>query len=151
NNELKSMLVELRGTGSHTMAPPSLHPDEGKLIKWYANGDLRHLEHTELLKSVERLAAGCLLARYYPPLGGRNHAGLALAGALAYAGWAELEAITFIDPIARFKGDPKTQEVQSTFKRIREGKPATGQPTCSEIFGEKIWNKVAEWLHLQDP
>ena len=44
---------------------------------------------------------------YWPPLGGRNHIGLALAGALAYAGWGELEAIAFIDPIAGFKDDPE--------------------------------------------
>jgi hypothetical protein len=33
NNDLKSMLIELRGTGSQTMAPPSIHPKGGKPIK----------------------------------------------------------------------------------------------------------------------
>ena len=149
SDNIKGMLVELRGTGSQTMAPPSVHPDTGKLIEWYDIGDVRQLQHSELVKCVERLAAACLLARYWPPLGGRNHAALALAGALAHGGWGELEAIAFIDPIARFKGDAKTEEVKATYKRIREGKPATGQPTCSQIFDERIWNKIAEWLHIQ--
>jgi hypothetical protein len=145
----KCMLIELRGAGLQTMAPPSVHPDTDQIVEWYARGDPRLIGYAELLKHVERLAAASLLARHWPPLGARNHIGLALAGALFNAGWTDLEVEAFINPVAKLRGDAKTQEIRSTFKRVREGKSATGQPTCAEVFGEKVWSKVAEWLHLR--
>jgi hypothetical protein len=143
------MLVELRGTGSQTMAPSSIHPDTGGPVVWYGQGDPHRLEHAELLKCVEHLAAACLLGRYWPKLGARNYIGLALAGALARAAWTEDDAVAFIRPVAMYKGDEKTAEVRATFKRLRNSGTATGQPTCAQVFGEQAWKKVAEWLHLR--
>jgi len=98
---------------------------------------------------TERLAAASLLARYWPPVGGRNHIGLALAGALARAGWTESAAVAFIEPIAKFRGDSKADENAATFRRIKAGKSATGQPTCADVFGARVWTRVAEWLHIE--
>jgi putative DNA primase/helicase len=148
-NDEKGTLVELRGTGSQTMAPPSIHPDTGQIIEWYGKGDPHLVSHAELLKCVEWLGAACLLARNWPKRGGRHDAALALAGALAHAQWKVDDAVKFINPIAKFKGEGKEDEIRDTFKRRAAGKHVTGQPTCSSTFGDRVWDSVVQWLHLQ--
>jgi len=150
DDDAKAMLVELRGTGSQTMAPPSIHPN-GQLIEWYAEGEPLIITYNELLKDVERLAAACLLARYWPKRGARHDAALALAGALAHAQWSVDDAVNFIDPIARYKGRSKENEVRDTFKRFAQDKQITGQPTCTAFFSERVWDSIRQWLHLQSP
>lgn len=147
-DETKSMLVELRGTGTQTMAPPSVHPDTGQTLQWYAKGKPLQIGHEALLRTVQILAAACIIARHWPPLGARNHAALALAGALARGQWDEQHVVAFVNAVAEYKGDKKTEEVRATFKRVRAGKPFTGHHTCAEVFGKEVWAKAAEWLQL---
>jgi hypothetical protein len=42
----KAMLVELRGTGGQTMAPPSIHPD-GEPVEWALEGAPAKISHEE--------------------------------------------------------------------------------------------------------
>ena len=55
----KSTLVELRGDGSQTMIPPSIHPNGVTLSFTAFNDDAEPVNYDELLKAVNLLA--CLL------------------------------------------------------------------------------------------
>ena len=55
-NGCKSTLVELRGDGSQTMIPPSLHPDGSRMDFTNFDQDEPEVEYADLLKSVLFLA-----------------------------------------------------------------------------------------------
>ena len=56
-NGAKSTLVELRGDGSQTMIPPSVHPDGDSLVFKDVSPEAAEIEYSDLLKSVSFLAA----------------------------------------------------------------------------------------------
>ena len=101
---------------------------------------------------VVKVAAGALLARYWPK-GSRHLAALALAGALLRSGWTEDEAERFVYEVARAARDEEAEsrraDVRSTARKLAAGEPATGQKTCIEIFGERVWQRLREWLDLR--
>jgi Bifunctional DNA primase/polymerase, N-terminal len=151
-NDPKAMLVELRGSGGQTMAPPSIHPT-GEAVEWNTDGiKPAEISYLELHRRTARLAAGALLVRYYPAKGSRNHAAMGLAGALLTGGFSEEEAKEFMGDIARIAGDDEVDNrigtVASTKRRLDAGQPATGNPTCAECFGDRIWRTARSWLGL---
>ena len=73
------MLLELRGTGDHTIIPPSTHP-EGDTLVWYEEGEPSAVSEHDLRQACSHLAAPALLARHWPGKGSRHHAGLAVGG-----------------------------------------------------------------------
>ena len=50
-NGAKTTLVELRGDGSQTMIPPSVHPDGDSLVFKDANPDAADIEYLDLLRA----------------------------------------------------------------------------------------------------
>ena len=70
-NGSKSTLVELRGDGSQTMIPPSIHPDGSRLNFTDINQDAPEVEYADLLKSVSLLAACSEVAQLW--VSGRRH------------------------------------------------------------------------------
>ena len=75
----KAMLVELRGDGSQTMIPPSMHPN-GEQLTWIeTNQEQNDISYEDLLKHVSLLAAASELMQHW--VEGRRHT-LALGGAV---------------------------------------------------------------------
>ena len=75
----KDMLVELRGDGSQTMIPPSMHPN-GEQLTWIeTNQEQNDISYEDLLKDVSLLAAASELMQHW--VEGRRHT-LALGGAV---------------------------------------------------------------------
>ena len=70
-NGCKSTLIELRGDGSQTMIPPSIHPDGSRLNFTDINHDAPEVEYADLLKSVSCLAACSEIAQLW--VSGRRH------------------------------------------------------------------------------
>ena len=66
--EAEGMIVELRSTGTQTVLPPSVHPDN-EPYTWHAAGKPTLIDGRILLSDVSRLAAAALLARYWQPSG----------------------------------------------------------------------------------
>ena len=56
-NGPKSTLVELRGDGSQTMIPPSIHPNGAKLTYTEINQDASEVDYDKLLRLVSFLGA----------------------------------------------------------------------------------------------
>ena len=59
------MLVELRGDGSQTMIPPSMHPN-GEQLTWIeTNQEQNDISYEDLLKDVSLLAAASELMQHW--------------------------------------------------------------------------------------
>jgi hypothetical protein len=150
------MLLELRGTGSQTLVPPSLHPDNER-VEWhtFAEEGPAHVELAKLQVAVAEIAAVTLLARHWPGEGGRNGARLALAGGLLRGGWEVERAERFMEALAEavraVKSEDYTGAVAATAKRLDADKNTTGWPKLAEELGEysdAVVAKVREWLHI---
>jgi len=75
----KSTLVELRGYGSQTMIPPSMHPNGSLLIFTAFNREEAKVNYDALLRSVSMLAACSEIAQNWRE-GHRHDLALAFAG-----------------------------------------------------------------------
>jgi DNA-binding transcriptional ArsR family regulator len=81
-------LVELRSTGCQTLVEPSRHPDGDRYLWHHEDGPaserlrITEIEPEDLASACRYLATATLVARRLPPVGGRHHFALALAGFL---------------------------------------------------------------------
>ena len=75
----KSTLVELRGEGTQTMIPPSVHPNGNKLSFTELNEAAHSVEYAGLLKAVNLLAACSEIAQNWQE-GLRHDLAMALSG-----------------------------------------------------------------------
>jgi putative DNA primase/helicase len=82
--EKPKMLVELRGDGAQTMAPPSVHPSgeqecfTSRDLGAVPDCDPSLVSYDELLNAARLVAIVALLARHWPQEGGRHDAYLPL-------------------------------------------------------------------------
>jgi Bifunctional DNA primase/polymerase, N-terminal len=147
-------LVEIRGNGQQTLAPPSVHPS-GEIIRWERNGDPGYVDCRTLEDAVARVAAVTLLARSYPAPGRRNDLANAIAGTLLRAGWDQRKTERFIEAVATAANDEETKQrvrdVLSTADRLAAEKPVTGATRLAEIVGPRIAGKACEWLKIERP
>lgn len=150
----KAMLVELRSTGTQTVFPGSVH-ESGEAITWDQDQDPESIEAVELERAGARLAAACLLTRYWPA-GARNDTANALAGGLLRAGWSIDETAHFIEAVCRAAQDEETRSrvrtVVDTAAKLQKGSDVTGWPSLAKIIDKRIVARVCEWLEVQkDP
>ncbi len=148
----KSMLVELRGTGAQTVFPPSVHPS-GESVRFDEDGEPAVVERAVLVRAASRLAAACLLVRYWPD-GSRHSCVLALAGGLLRGGWTEDDTVEFIRAIATVTESETTEKhlaaVRDTAKKLAEGgTDVTGWPKLSELLGDRVVKKAMEWCECE--
>jgi hypothetical protein len=148
------MLVELRGGGKQTMAPPSLHPDTGEQVEWELLGEPAGVSAADLERAVKAVAAAALLGRYWPT-GDRHFAALALAGGLVRAWGGEVGRVKeFVRAVLTAAGDPeagdRVRAVDDTAEALAAGKKdVTGWPTLAGKIGtagRAVVDKVTEWL-----
>jgi hypothetical protein len=147
-------LVELRQDRHQTLVPPSEANRE--IRTWDKNGDPASVDGAALSRIVPRVAASALLARYWPP-SGRHDARMALGGALAWGGWAEEEAITFVRAVVQVAqpGDREAYakvngDTRAAFAKLQRQEHVTGLPRLAELLGNDIVDVAAKWLGL-DP
>jgi hypothetical protein len=149
----RAMLVEYRSTGTQTLLPPSTHPC-GEQYRWDHQGTPATVDGHELLAAVRKLAAACLLVRYYPPEGSRHDAMLALGGGLLRGDWSVEEATAFISAVAVVAGDDEVADraraAGYTQTRLDNDQAATGWPTLLALMGRRVVDQVREWLDLRD-
>jgi hypothetical protein len=111
------------------------------------------LSYAELEAVVSELAACALLARYWPSPGGRNHAWLALAGALVGSGFDADRWQRFAKGLIAATRDEQGPSRLACFapsmsKRLANS-PTTGWPTLSEALGEagpQVCHTARKWL-----
>jgi hypothetical protein len=149
----KAMLVELRigggGKGAQTVFPGSIH-ETGEIVKWEEAGQPSEAGGAELKKMVALIAVGAILVRYWPGMGARHNAALAIGGFLARAGYKPEWIKYFVEQVARAAGcnnvaDKKNAAYESATNTLA-GKKTFGLPKIKELFGEHVAKKVAGWL-----
>jgi hypothetical protein len=156
-----AMLVELRGTRSQTVFPPSVWrntdpPHNTEPIRWDTFTEPAVVALADLWRAVRAVAVVALLARYWPEEGWHN-ATLALAGGLLRGGVPEEEARRLVEALWRTAGTrdkPSDRDgcVRYTAQRLTAGKEVTGWPTVAELLGERgeaVIRRVREWLGIR--
>lgn len=147
--------VEIRGTGSQTLVPPSIHPATAESYEWEGEpwgGDAGPsvVDGTELLAQVILLGLCAVLLDAWPGPGQRHDAYVALAGGLLRYGdsqtvhpfW-ERNAGLVIRTLALATHDEDGAEqrereaIYTTKRRLREGGEATGFTRLAEYIGEE--------------
>jgi hypothetical protein len=147
-----SMIVELRGTGSMTVFPPSRHRETGELVEWATFEQPGEVTLDELQRAVRRLAAAALLARHWPDPGSRDRAAMALSGGLLRDGWDEATVSAFCRAVAVAAGDEEANmragKASPTAQKQEDGKKTTGWPRLAEILGDPVVRRVRQWLGI---
>jgi hypothetical protein len=105
------------------------------------------------LSSTADNAAATLLARHWPERG-RHYASLALAGALAHAGWPQERAEDFITAIAATvngdSGEPdkRSAQVSSSIAKVAAGEDVSGWPTLAKRIPAGAVGEACKWLGI---
>ncbi len=159
----KSCLVELRcqkadgSIGLQTIVPPSTHRETGEPILFEPGFGPRpsNIDSDVLVPAVDKVAAAALLARHWPAKG-RHNCELALAGALARAGWSLEDARAFV--LAAYRAVPShdrgaygrvEQSVGSTYEKHRAGDPTTGKTSLTDYIDKRVVRTALSWLGIQ--
>jgi hypothetical protein len=156
SDDARKMLLEVRGTGTQTLFPGSVHPS-GERVRWDRDeGEPPTLGRSELLLAARRLAAAALLARHCAPRGARHDSMLCLAGGLLRAGWPVDRVESFVEAVATAAGhedvDDRKAGVRSTAKRLAaRDKKVSGWPELARTIGSDVLDRVLEWLDLGRP
>jgi DNA polymerase I-like protein with 3'-5' exonuclease and polymerase domains len=146
-----AMLLELRGEGCQSVAPPSLYPGGGRYA-WAAYGEPASVDLIPLRQRVAELAVAVLCSRHWPTDEGRHEAHKHLAGALAHAGYdpegAERIARGVVAATGDEEGNDRLRVVRDTFKSNDDGKKVTGWPSLAAVVGEQVVARIRRWLGL---
>src|SRR5262249_10023627 len=150
-DEDRTMLVELRSTGSQTVWPPSMHPS-GEAVGFHREGEPAVVSNEVLCEAVALVASTALLARHWPRTPGSRHAiSLALAGYLLRGGLLESVVAQVVGLAARVAGDEeagdRSRSVRDTATRLAAGK-VKGGPTLAHLLGDGVVATLGRWLNL---
>lgn len=141
----KSTLVELRGDGSQTMMPPSVHPNGVKISFTALNGDADPVQYDELLKAVDLLAACSEIAKNWQE-GCRHELALSFSGFARKHDLAPNYIMQIVQRICQIAHDPEVEDrlnaVRSTFARPLER--VIGFSGLLECLGEATAKRIAD-------
>jgi len=139
----ETMLVELRSLGGQTIVPPSLHPSDER-YEWNDFGEPAVIERDLLLRQVQRVAAGALLARSWPREEAQDFV-RALWHELAASGWAREDAANFVRAVAQVAGDADSA------KRVESSPPPPGADATDldAHIEPRVLRRVRDWLELR--
>ena len=153
-------VLEIRGTGGHTLVPPSIapaDPEHGKVeepVVWSAEGGPARVPMAELTVAVGRVAAATLVAGKWPK-GSRHAAALALSGGLLQCGWAVADVTRFVRAVCAAAADDEVDDrvrcVTSTAEAVAGKQPTSGWPAFCKLFGDAVTRTVRRWLGIADP
>ena len=148
----KDVVVELRGNGSYTMFPPSMHPDIEQILWHHALPDIMPSMRWEELQQLVGLCAFlAVILRMYPEsAGARDAICLALAGTLLRKGMEVDEVDDWIEYIAEQKGDEEAQKrrkAEGSKKKLDAKEEVTGLPALCELLGiSEMKDALQKWL-----
>jgi predicted P-loop ATPase len=149
--DAKPSIIELRGKGSQTVVPPTLH-ETGEQIRWEHEDEFGKTTLSELSTWVAKIAAAAFLIRYWPRGHETRHA---LAGMLARAEWTEeatTEFVCAVMHVAQPDNHEGRADVRNCFTRLERDQELAGRTKLQEQFGENgnvIVRTVSDWLKLK--
>jgi len=154
----KKAIVELRSTGSQTVLPPSLHPDDERYIVDDWNDDeFTSVPRVKLNRLMDELAAGALIMRNYPEEAGSRHDYVhAFTGALLWSKWKPEEVRRYAKAIAYAcqdkDDDPKQRlrTIENTIQKFDEGHRVMGWKSLRDWINPKEMQLARRWLENKD-
>lgn len=148
-SKTRAMQVELRSTGTMSVAPGSRHPS-GETYRWDENGEPGKPTRPDLESGIVMLGVACLLANHYPEDGVRHDFAHALSGTLLRGGMGLDDVKHLVETIARYVGDEEWEDrvrcVEDTARKLESGEPVTGQPTLTDYLDKKVVDRIAKWF-----
>ena len=150
NTRVDGMIVELRGDGTQTVLPGSVHPS-GEAIDWSENGNPTTISYDELSAAVGKLATAALIAGRWDSLSGNRHElALALSGFLLRGGWT-VEAIkSFYEAVLGHVRDDNPnhwyEAAESTSRRIDNGEAVKAEPELRALLDNAPVAAMKKWL-----
>lgn len=154
------MLLEVRvgggDKGAQTVFPGSVH-ESGEPITWEESGEPA-LVDDDLVHRAKVTAALCLLARYWPKKqpgghGSRHDAALTVGGFLARCGFKLALVKHYTEFVARAANDEEPHDriraAADSVVAYQKGDKTRGYPALKDLFGDKIADRVADWLGYQ--
>ena len=141
----KSTLIELRGDGSQTMIPPSVHPCGSPLAFVSFHEEVSEVQYDDLLKSVNLLAACSEVAQNWGD-GHRHSLALAFSGLCLKEGIEPNLIMHIVQRICEITGD---HEVDDRLNAIRTSyaKPADsllGYKGLLDCLGQEKAKRIAD-------
>ena len=163
-DENEAMILEMRfgggivgeQKGAQSIWPGSTHKS-GEVYEWSEDGEPANIAFADWHLAVQKVAAATIIARHWPPLGGRHDAALVLGGFLARLGWNEDAVEHFVIAAATVGGsdDPqaKGRPARDAVKNFTARGNTFGLPQMCETFGEKPALKIKKILgyHKEAP
>ena len=149
-NENSEVIVEIRSTGSQTVLPPSIHPDNER---YEINHDVLFTEipRIELKRLVDELAAGAMLIRYFPGRGRHDYIHT-VTGSLLWSGWIEARVRKFVKALITVteryddESDQRRRTLENTIEHFRKGNRISGWNTLSEWIPGPDLQLLKKWL-----
>lgn len=148
------MFVEVRSNGGQSLAPGSIHPDDGIAYEWL--NDLPRAEWTgqQLIELGREVATSCLLADHWRrpapnAHGSRHHLALAAAGFLALRSVDAERIEDIIRAAAQVRDDEELEDrvvaVRDTIRKVQQGANVYGLPTLAQYIGDEDAANLVRW------
>lgn len=145
------IIIEIRSTGSQSVLPPSIHPDNER-YEINHDTDFKTISRLQLEQCVNVLSAAAVLARNYPDSGGRHDYIHAITGTLLWAGWTEEKTKNFLNAVLEAVGDreddrpQRDRTIENTIEHFQKGNRIAGWRTLSQWLPGEVLQTVRKWL-----
>lgn len=146
-----TMLVEIRGDGAQTMAPMSIHPNNGEIVRFEEgkDGEPAHVDREVLDAAAKRIAAVSVIGEHWNE-GGRHKLALWFAGLCAYHGISLEVCQIIVKAICLATNDGELNDriraVESTYDSFHDDSPIEWRGKLTDIVGVKVVDAVVGWL-----
>lgn len=143
-------IAEIRSTGSQSVLPPSIHPDDKD--RYEINRDLPFttVGKAQLERFVSHIAAAAILIREFPEHGGRHDYIHSLTGALMWSGWEENDVSRFMKALLECIDDEEIRDrrttVDNTLEHFKKGDRIAGWRTLSQWIKPSYLQALRKWL-----
>ena len=143
------VIAEIRSTGSQSVLPPSLHPDNER-YEINHDVDIIEISRVELERYLDKVSAAAVFIRNYPRKGSRHDYIHALTGALMWGGWKLQETEQFLKAVIENIDDNDLEQrrrtVKNTLEHFKQGDRIQGWTTLEEWIEAPVIEKLKRWL-----
>ena len=145
------MYAEIRGSGSYTVFPDSIHEGTGEVITFSSIGKPSLVTYSDLEKSVALMCAAGLLAEVWIE-GSRHYTTMDLAGVLAKHGISLEDCESLIEAVCDLSGDEdlmgRLKAVNDTYDKLHGDYAVTGIPSLEQKIGTDRCKTLLKWLNI---
>jgi hypothetical protein len=149
----KDMIVELRSTGSQSIAPGSKYKGKGdersyrgEPIEWDDDREPCQMTQQQALDTVSKLAIASLLLRNWKA-GSKDVLATAVCGLLLRAGWGPERTNKFVQIISVAAGDDDVDAKLKADKLLANDR-LPGFTKLVEVLGNAAAEKITQWLKV---